>query len=85
MKPTNSNLNEDLGRIEFIFSDKTGTVTQNTMVLSKWFVNGKIYHEADSPGSLVEEDRSFATEPISSFVKAIGLCNTVQLPVPFLN
>ena len=39
----NSDLIEELGQIEFIFSDKTGTLTQNKMIFKKFSVNGKIY------------------------------------------
>ena len=34
---------EELGQVEFLFSDKTGTLTQNTMILKKIYVNGKVY------------------------------------------
>lgn len=42
-KVQSSNLNEELGQIDFVFSDKTGTLTQNIMEFKKFSINGITY------------------------------------------
>ncbi|PWN45004.1 phospholipid-translocating P-type ATPase [Ceraceosorus guamensis] len=50
------NLSDDLGQIQYVFSDKTGTLTQNLMIFRGFAVGGITYH-GDAP-SAAETDRS---------------------------
>ncbi|KAH8107301.1 phospholipid-translocating P-type ATPase [Phellopilus nigrolimitatus] len=43
--PKTWNISDDLGQIEYVFSDKTGTLTQNVMEFQKCSVNGVPYGE----------------------------------------
>ncbi|KZV71607.1 phospholipid-translocating ATPase [Peniophora sp. CONT] len=43
-------LSDDLGQIEYIFSDKTGTLTQNAMVFRRASVGAVIYSDAETNG-----------------------------------
>lgn len=44
--PKSWNISDDLGQIEYIFSDKTGTLTQNVMEFKKATINGVSYGRA---------------------------------------
>jgi phospholipid-transporting ATPase len=51
-----SNLNEELGQIKFVFSDKTGTLTCNKMDFKKIMINGKTY------GNITEDQDKYIKE-----------------------
>jgi magnesium-transporting ATPase (P-type) len=84
MSAKTSNLNEDLGRIQHIFSDKTGTLTENIMTFNKASIRGVVFDEKVKPGGIAEGViNQKLTEPeatqVKNFLLVMTICNTTMI------
>ncbi|ULT93757.1 hypothetical protein L3Y34_003327 [Caenorhabditis briggsae] len=54
-KAHTTTLNEELGQVQYVFSDKTGTLTRNIMTFNKCTINGISYGDVyDNKGEVIE-------------------------------
>ncbi|CBZ24245.1 phospholipid transporting ATPase-like protein,putative [Leishmania mexicana MHOM/GT/2001/U1103] len=51
-RPKTSELNGQLGHVRYIFTDKTGTLTENLMTYVGGVVNGHTHNETEKPGGI---------------------------------
>uniref|UniRef100_A0A672U751 Phospholipid-transporting ATPase n=1 Tax=Strigops habroptila TaxID=2489341 RepID=A0A672U751_STRHB len=91
-KARSTSLNDQLGQIEYIFSDKTGTLTQNIMSFKKCCVNGTVYgnfctatcHHVEKnldfhDATLLEAAQRDNDPVLREFLRLLALCHTVMV------
>ncbi|XP_058885895.1 phospholipid-transporting ATPase IH isoform X4 [Acipenser ruthenus] len=85
-----SDLNEELGQIEYVFTDKTGTLTENNMEFIECCVDGHVYvADAICNGQILtgtvgmdmidSSPGAGGKEREELFFRALCLCHTVQV------
>ncbi|KAI8369516.1 uncharacterized protein BYT42DRAFT_521510 [Radiomyces spectabilis] len=71
--PKTWNISDDLGQIEYIFSDKTGTLTQNIMEFRRCTINGVTYGLGETEASIGAKLRDNPSAEAADFFKTMDL------------
>lgn len=87
----NSDLIEELGQVQFVFSDKTGTLTVNQMIYKKMSVSGLAWpdespHDLDYPDGNMDLDPTYTSmmkgdskegADVREYMRLLSLCHSV--------
>ena len=79
-----SEIASDLGQVQYILTDKTGTLTENKMLLKKCFINGYLYGGSCDEDSIFTDNElaiALASEKSAEvkFFKALALCHSCKV------
>lgn len=83
IKVQSSNLLDELGQVEYIFSDKSGTLTMNDMNMTNFTIKNRKFGNEDQTNDFIINDPNFlkaikSKDPeLQEFLEALALCHSV--------
>ena len=66
-------------QVEYLFSDKTGTLTENVMLFKKCSIDQNLFKDEDDQLICESSTQILNERSIRKFLEILALCHTVQV------